>query len=181
MVAASTQGGDVARWEVDGRSIGAAFAVSNNTVWAIALGADGHTLAAAEADEVLSLWSLAGGRPRRTSELGSQRGGALDVAFVDSTVVAVSSAHGDVQLWDASSAQPIGSALPVSGSPIWHLAAGPDGSIWTASRDGTVTHIDALALDAACAEAGASFDARQRARLLAGRAPLGCNPAHRPG
>jgi WD40 repeat protein/energy-coupling factor transporter ATP-binding protein EcfA2 len=180
-VAASTQRGDVSRWGVDGRPIGKSFTVTNDTVWAIALGPGGDTLAAAGADEVLSAWSLAGGRPRRTYELGSQRGGALDVAFVNPQVVAVSSAHGDVQLADSSSGQPIGPAIPISASPIWHLATGSDGSIWTASRDGTVTRIDVLALDAACAEAAGSFDARQRARLLAGRAPLACNPTHRAG
>jgi WD40 repeat protein len=174
-VAASTEHGDVALWTTEGRPIGSTFRVTNDAVWAVALGGGGDTLAAAAADEVLSVWSLAQDRqPSRTHELGSHRGGALDAAFVDPTVVVVSSHDGKLHLWDAVSGQAIGSALAVSASPIWHVATSADGTIWTASHDGTITRIDALALDAACAEAGGSFDARQRARLLAGRAPLAC-------
>jgi WD40 repeat protein len=175
-VAASTEHGDVALWTTEGHPIGSTFRVTNDAVWAVALGVGGDTLAAAGADEVLSLWSFARGRqPVRIRELGSHGGGALDVAFVDPALVVVSSRDGKVHLWDAVSGQAIGLALAVSASPIWHLATSADGSIWTASHDGTITRIDAIALDAACAEAGGSFDARQRARLLAGRAPLACS------
>ncbi len=178
VVAASTEHGDVGVWTIAGRPVVKPFRVTNDAVWAVALGGGGRILAAAGADEVLSLWSLADGRgPLRVHELGSN-GGALDVTFVDPGVVAVSSAQGTVQLWDAASGQAIGPILPVSASPVWHLAAAPNGSVWTASRDGTITHIDALTLDVACAQASGSFDASQRARLLAGRAPIACPQSH---
>jgi WD40 repeat protein len=181
VIAASTEAGGVARWGADLRPIGTVVAVTDNAVWAVALGEDDDTLATAGADEVVSLWSLSGRTPRRTHELGGHGGGALDVAFVEGGIVAVGAADGSVHLWHAASGLPVGAALRLAGSPVWHLGAAPDGSIWAASRDGTVSRIDVLSMDAACAEAGASFDARQRVRLLGGKAPLACRAAQRRG
>lgn len=172
-VAASTEHGDIGRWTAAGRPIDV-LRVTNDAVWAVALGGD-DALAAAGGDQVLSLWSLADARkPVRTHDLGSHAGGTLDARFVGAGIIATSAGDGKVRLWDASSGQAIGPPLAVTASPIWDLAASADGSIWAASRDGTVTRIDALALGAACVEANESFDGRQRARLLAGRPPLAC-------
>jgi WD40 repeat protein len=180
LLAASTSRGDVFRWTGAGRPVGGRLAVTDDTVWAVALSADGAALATAGADEVLSLWSPAGvSRPGRRHDLGSHRGGALDTTFVDPATVAAATGEGRVQLWDAGAGEPLGPALPVSAAPVRHLAAGPDGSLWAAAGDGTVSRIDALSLPAACAAAGPSFDDRQRARLLGGRAPLACPPGGR--
>jgi WD40 repeat protein len=178
-VAASTRSGDVARWTTAGRPIGEVFRVTDDTVWAVALagegGRDEGMLAAAGADEVVSLWSPPGARlPRRAHDLSSHRGGALDVAFVDGRTVVASSGDGQVRFWDAASGRPIGPPLAVTSSPIWHLAVDGAGGIWTASHDGTVARIDALVLEAACAQAAASFDELQRRRILAGRPSVAC-------
>jgi WD40 repeat protein len=172
-LAASTRHGDVARWDSDGRAI-ATFTVTPDTVWAIALGA-GDRLAAASADDVLSLWALGQkGGSKRERELGPHRHGALDVVFVDGATVAAADGDGAVHLWDVVSGIPLGPPLPVSQSPIRNLASGPDGRIFAVSQDGVVHDIDALVLRAACSQAAASFDRHQRARLLGGRSPGGC-------
>jgi WD40 repeat protein/class 3 adenylate cyclase len=172
-IAASTERGDIARWTTGGRSEGS-FNVTNDTVWAIAYG-PGDTLASATADEVVSLWALsAGGAPRRTQALASHRSGALDVAFVGSSTVVAGSGDGRVRLWDTASGAAVGPAITVSDSPVRHVGTSPEGVIWAASDSGEISRIDALSVRAACAEAAASFDRRQRARLLAGRALLGC-------
>jgi WD40 repeat protein len=174
-IAASTSHGAVGRWTSAGDLIDS-FTVTPDTVWAVALGA-GDRLAAARADEVLSLWSLANrGAPRRTRDLGPHPRGALDVAFVDATTIAVGSGDGSVHLWDAASGIPIGPPLAVSDaeSAIRHIATARDGRIWTVGQDGVVHRIDALVLRSACDEAEASFDRHQRDRLLAGRPLVAC-------
>ena len=174
-IAASTQRGRVARWSLEGELL-QDFSAVDDTVWAIAPGA-ADTLAVAAADEVLSLWTLPAARPaRRRHEIGSHRGGALDVAFADPATVAVTAADGRLRMWDVASGAPIGPSISVSKmqTPLRHVAAGPDGVLWTASEDGEIARVDALSVRAACAAAAASFDRRQRARLLAGRPSLAC-------
>jgi WD40 repeat protein len=173
MLAASTQRGDVARWTSAGRSAGT-FMVTNDTVWALAFGPH-DTLAAAAADETLSLWSLTGnGKPQRVQDLASHRGGALDVAFVDPETVAVTAGDGRVRLWDVTTGASLGAGIEVTLGPLRYLATAPDGTIWTADPKGLVSRIDALVLPAACEAAAASFDARQEERLLGNKPPLAC-------
>jgi WD40 repeat protein len=177
-VAASSERGRIASWSIDGALL-QDFSVLDDTVWAIAPGA-GDALAVAAADEVLSLWSLPAERaPRRRYAIGSHRGGALDVAFVDPTTVAVTAVDGRLRLWDVASGAPIGRAIAVSTTAVRHVAAAPDGVIWTANEEGEVARIDALSVRVACAVATASFDRRQRVRLLGGRPLLACAAAKR--
>jgi len=174
-IAGSTEGGQVLRWTGAGRSIGDPVEVTDDAVWGVALVDGGDVIAVAGGDETLTLWSEGRDRlPRRAHELGAHTAGALAVAQAGTGAVAVSTGDGHVHLWDATSGASLGPALAVAGSAIRHLAGAADGAIWAAADDGAVVRIDVLVVDAACAEAGASFDARQRVRLLAGRPPVAC-------
>ena len=174
VIVASSRSGEVARWSDDGTLLGEVLQAEDNTVWAVALSPDGRTLAVATDDEVVSLWSVAGAAPVRARDLSPLGGGALDVVFVDPTTVAAASRTGEVRLWDVASGQPLGPPLVATGSAAWHLATGADGTVWTATEAGEVVRVDALVPRAACALAAASFDGRQRARLLGQQEPLGC-------
>lgn len=171
--AAATQQGTVTRWSATGEPL-ETFTVTDDVVWSIAFGFGG-TLGAVSADEVLTLWSPSNDRlSKRVHTLGPNRGGALDVAFLDAGTVVASAGDGRAQLWDVDSGTPLGSALRVTESAARFLAAAGDGTFWVASDDGTISRVDALLVDAACDIAAASFDDQQRSRLLAGRPQLGC-------
>ncbi|MEX2587406.1 MAG: protein kinase [Actinomycetota bacterium] len=173
-VAASTRRGEVGLWDGAGRNIGEPLRVIDDTVWGVALHPAAQILAAAGADEVLSLWSLEdSAAPERTRELGSHRLGALDVVFVDPGTVAVGTGEGLVQLWDAASGQRIGPGLEVAAGPVRYVV-GSQGTVWAAADSGKVVRIDVLDVRAACSAAASSFDARQRERLLAGRPSVAC-------
>jgi WD40 repeat protein len=173
LVVAATSAGSVARW-VGSRRL-RDIAVTDNAVWSAAVDATGTTLATADGDEVLSFWSPAtSSSPVRRHQLAGHRNGALDTGFVDAHTVAVTSGDGALRLWDAGSGTAIGPPLSIAGVAAWHLAIGPDATIWVAAKDGGISRIDVLSVRRACAEAAASLDARQRARLFAGRASIAC-------
>ncbi|CAN5796859.1 hypothetical protein BH23ACT12_BH23ACT12_07020 [soil metagenome] len=172
MVVAATRSGEVARFDDEGNAEGEPFQAEDNTIWGLAVSPDGQTLAVATDDEVVATWSL-GSTPERLQEMSSHSGGTLDVAFIDDWTLAASSRSGDIRLWDVASGTALGPPLAGAGSPIWHLAA-PGDVLWGVTEAGALVRVDALSTGAACRLAAASFDERQRARLLGDQQSSAC-------
>jgi WD40 repeat protein len=172
-LAASGTGGAVQRWDGGGSRVGEPFAVARDTVWGVAI--NGQSVLAADAEETMSVWQPFGSaQPQRVAAASGHRGGALSLTVVTGGTAAVGAGDGRVHLWDAATASPVGEPFPVSDAAVRHVASAPDGTVWAAAQDGTVVRLDALSLDAACALAADSFDARQRARLLGGAESAAC-------
>jgi WD40 repeat protein/tRNA A-37 threonylcarbamoyl transferase component Bud32 len=173
LVVAGTRSGRVARWSDEGDAEGEPFQAEDNTIWGLDLSPDGETLALATDDEVVATWSL-GRQPRRLREMSSHSGGALDVAFIDDWSLAASSRSGDIRLWDVATGSALGPPLVAAGSPVWHLAAGDDRTVWAVAEAGSFVRVDALSQEVACRLAAPSFDDRQRSRLLGDEPGAAC-------
>ncbi|MBV9823363.1 MAG: PQQ-binding-like beta-propeller repeat protein, partial [Actinobacteria bacterium] len=162
--------GKVIRWNPAGGST-EQLAGLDDTVWAAALApasSGGTLLGVARADELLSVSEL--GKARGSTarwEQGTHTGGALDVAFVDSSMLVTAAGDGRLRFWDAADGSPIGPPIALGQAPLRHLAVGPEGTVWTVDRTGLVHRFDALGVRAACSAMGPEFVARERARLRA--------------
>ena len=166
----------VARWK-GGSRVGESVTVAptDNTVWSVAALEDGFVTG--DHNEALVLWRGFGDeRPREAARLGGMTGGAHAIALTGSTLAVGSGKNpgvGALQLVDAETAGVIGDAFPFDAA-AWTVAAAPDGTVWVATKDGTVARIDALSVQVACAIAGESFDARQRGRLMGEAERVSC-------
>jgi WD40 repeat protein len=124
--------GTVRLWDtVTGRRLGGSIA-SHHVVTALALSADGKTLAVAAGG--VQLWATATGRPAG----GPIPASAVAVAVSpDGRTVATAGADGMVRLWDVATRRQTGTPMTAGG--VGSLAFGPDGrTLATAGRDGVV-------------------------------------------
>ena len=111
---------------------------TQTTVFQIAFGPDGHTLAVASED--LQLWNVDTGTLVHRIPLGTSFAWAMAVAFSpDGQRVAVGRQDGAVQLWDAGSGAQIGQTMTGHTGMVQGVAFSPnDRQIATTSIDGTL-------------------------------------------
>jgi WD40 repeat protein len=104
---------------------------------AVALSADGRTVATGGADGTVRLWDAAT-RQEIGAPLSSDAKPVAAVAFnPDGTLVAAASSDGNVQLWNTASQQVAGPALVPNGAEVGALAFSPDGKLLaTGGQDG---------------------------------------------
>jgi WD40 repeat protein len=139
----------------------------------VAVSHDGDRLAAATAPDGVTLWDLS--TRSRGMELNGQPVVPVDVMFTpDGAALVSSTREGVVSLWNSASGQAIGPRFEHHSEAIWRLAVSPDSSVTMASVDGTVTRLDVLDLERACALSLGSLDRRARDRYLGDRDPIGC-------
>jgi WD40 repeat protein len=136
-LAASTIDGVVRCWRVSDARLVAQFAVGGlGKTGAVAVSADGSTLAVACARRSVQLYALPGGQLVSSIAVGRS---ATCLAFTaDRSKLAIGTAVGRVSLWDVASRQLVGelAALDV---PLQALVISPDAHVLaTAGRDGSL-------------------------------------------
>lgn len=109
------------------------------------------------------------------ARLSPHAGGALDVHFVDDATIAVVSRAGQLRLWDARSATPLGAAFEAHDGAIWRLDVVPGTSvIVTAGADGWVRVFDMFDPATACLAIADRVDPRQIAEFFEPGELTGC-------
>ncbi len=167
--------GTIRFWTRDGARAGAPLLVDSagDRVSGVALSPDGSTIAAATATDGVTLWD--GAARSRSTVLNGQPTDQLGVAFTPDGATFVSTSRGGaIVLWSAVSGEPLGPRFTSHTDAVWRVALLPDGTVVTASEDGTIRTIDALDLKRACALGAGAFDAQARRRFLGDRSPRGC-------
>jgi hypothetical protein len=129
--------GEITIWNVaDGKQL-SRFTGHKDAIYAVAISADGKTLATGSYDQRIILWNAVDGAALRTLE--GHNGAVFDVAFrPDGKVLASASADRTVKLWDVAS----GKRLDTRSEPTKEqqtLAFSPDGGkLYAAGADNRV-------------------------------------------
>ncbi len=98
------------------------------TVWALALTADGKTLASGGEHNHVRLWDLSGPKPKERCVLKGHAWRVLTLAFApDGRTLASGSADRTVRLWDLSAAKPRQKAMLRHDGNVHAVAFAPDG------------------------------------------------------
>ncbi len=133
-VVAVSRAGQVTRWQP---STGATEQSSapGVTAWGVTLAGD--TLAIAQADGALSVWSLGRSGSALRWERNENLGGANDVAVAGPGLLVTAAGDGQLRFWDALTGSPV-RTLTAGGAGLRQVATAPDGTVWTVDRDGSV-------------------------------------------
>ena len=132
------------QWKVSDGALVRKYEGHKDTLYALALSPDGHTLGTGSYDQKIKLWNVADGTERKT--LAGHNGGVFGLSFrPDGKVLASASADRTVKLWDTASgarldtfSQPFKDQTAVAFSPDGKVvaSAGVDSRIriWTISE-----------------------------------------------
>jgi WD40 repeat protein len=129
--------GEVTIWNVADGKVLSRFTGHKDAIYALAVTADGKTLATGGYDQKIILWNAADGKALRTLE--GHNGAVIDVAFrADGNVLASASADRTVKLWEVAS----GKRLDTRSEPTKEqqtLVFSPDGGkLYAAGADNRV-------------------------------------------
>ncbi|NRB17484.1 MAG: protein kinase [Rhodobacteraceae bacterium] len=165
-VALSTSRGQVHIWSLAEEAEPTILDVSNNLVWSVSFSKDGSLLAAADSDEIVSIWKLPNGE--RLKDFTGHVRGATDVLILgDGATLVASDRRGGLHIWDMTYGKLVGNIPNAHTASIWRLAAHPDGQKFASSGDDGVVRVwDVLSTQAACELSKGVLGLQQRAQYL---------------